>query len=229
MARDFEASSSQYLGASSDVTGASAAWSFACWAKLETASVSQCIMSLATSGSANHYFRLDVSATNVIRFRARDTGNSDALSSGTVTSGAWYHIGCKVTSTTSRHVFLDGAKTSNTTSRSPSGYNRTGVGRSSESSGTAYFDGIIALPTFWTTDLSDADFASLAAGAWPGSIESGSIVGPYQLSGASPEVPDTGSGDLVVTGAIYTTDEPPLVTFPGGTVFQYLGLLGVGS
>jgi hypothetical protein len=232
VSRDFEAGSSDYLETSTVFAGNTFCWAFACWIKCETLpGTAMTIMSVATSGSGDNYFKLDVTAGNQIRFRARTTGSSDAIPTGTLSTGVWYFVACRAISATDRAAWFGSTKGTNTTSRNPSGMNRISLGRSSESSGTTYFDGLIAYPTYWegatSADVpSDADMTAMAGGAWPGNYEASNITDLFLLDGSSPEVGSPGGNTFTVTGAVYSTDEP--FAAPGGGYVPRMGLLGVG-
>ena len=200
MARLCASASSQYLElASSLVTGAP--FSFACWVKPTTVGTAQTVFALATSGSANHLFRLDLAVNATLRFRARDTASSDALTTGTLAAGNWFFVGCRAASATDRSVFLGGEKVNSTTSRSPAGMTRTSLGRSAESAGTSYLNATVAYPALWSAGLTDADFAALARGTHPSRVRAGSLVDWWDLTGTSPEPGPHARSEWAVTGA----------------------------
>jgi hypothetical protein len=120
-----------------------------------------------------------MAAAGTLRFRARTTGSSDAITVGTLSPGAWSFTGCRANSATDRSVFLNTEKANNVTSRSPSGMNRTSIGRSAESAGTSYANGTIALAALWAAGLA----------CWP-------------LQGVAAPEPDwVGRSEMAVTGA----------------------------
>lgn len=192
--------SSQYLEVASALVSGPP-FSFGCWIRLTTVGSAMTVFALATSGSGNHHFKLDVSAANTIRFRARDTGSTDAITSGTVSASTWYFIGCRAVANNDRSVFLGTAKTNSTGTRNPTGMNRTSLGRSAESSGTAYMNGTIAYPGLWDVALSDSDFAQLARGTHPLRVRPDGLVEMWPLLGVSPEIGIVGRNELSVTGA----------------------------
>lgn len=225
MSRDFESSSSQYLEFTSAIKSATP-FTFACWIKPESVGTAGTIFSITTSASADNHFKLDVAATGAIRFRARTTASSDALTVGTVSAGTWYFVAARSTSATNRHVQLTTTRVQNTTSRVPSGMNRTSLGRSAESAGVSYFDGLIAYPTFWNTAISDANLDSLAGMSAPSTIDSANQISRWLLSGSSPEPDSVGSNSWTVTGAAYSTDEPFAIGALSSN--QNFTLLGIG-
>ena len=210
MARDFEVGTSDYVEKTSAIVSAYP-FSFGCWIKPESVAAGA-ILSIAVSGSTDNYWKLEISGSNVIRFRTRaSAANSDALTAATVSVGTWYYVGLTATSATSRAVFLGTDKGTNTTNKTPTGMDRTSIGRSAESTGNGYFDGIISQPCIWNVALSDADHALLAGGDHPLSVQNGSIVSYWPFNGGSPELDSVGSNNLTVGGsAVYTNTEAPV-------------------
>jgi hypothetical protein len=212
MSRDFESSgSNQWLSRASAIASAYP-FTFACWIKPESNTFGT-IFSVATSGSADNFHALQIAGSSAIRYRCRTTGNSDALSVATVASGTWYFVGMVAASATDRRVWLGTVRANQTASRTPSGFDSTTIGRLNSSTGSDYFDGLIAYPTFWSSALSDADMTSLAGGAPLDSIATGSLVFHLPLTGASPEGDTIGSNSFTVNGSpTYSTDEPPITS-----------------
>lgn len=188
--------------------------SMVCWFKPAALGITETLVALNTSGTGNHQFELVVDATNIVQAQARDTGASQAATTGSVNNGAWNFAGAVYTSSTSRNAYLNGEFTSNTTSRSPTGMNETRVGRSR--SGGAGFNqfanGLIAYVVIWDVALSQANLDSLyngGAGADPTTVQGANIVAIYDLTGnESPEVDDDGALDLTVTAATFSSDDP---------------------
>ena len=216
MSRDFELSTADYLELASDITGAPSEWSFAAWVKLESTGITQTIMSIAINASGNHFLKLDVSTSGNLRFRARSTaGPSDAIAAG-MTSGSWIFVGCRKRSGSSdRSCFLGTTKGDNTTSRAATGMNRTSIGRTADTNGPAYFDGLIAYPTWWNVALTDAEFATLAGGGWPGDTQTANVIDILRLTGSSPEVGDNSTSFTLSGSPTYSADEP--FAAPGGS------------
>jgi hypothetical protein len=200
MARQFASASSQYLEVASALVSA-APFSFGCWYKPTAVGAAQTVFAVATAGSADNHWKLDLAASGVVRFRARTTGSSDALTVGTLSAGAWHFVGCRAVSATERSVFLNSEKVNNTTSRAPAGMNRTALGRSPESAGTSYANGVIAYPALWSVGLSDADFAALARATHPSRVRPAALVEWWDLTGVSPEPGPHARNEPAVTGA----------------------------
>lgn len=213
MARAFVAASTQYLEIGSAILSA-APISFCCWFKPNSVGTAGTIFSITTSGSANNYFRTDISASGANRTRTRDGASvSDAITTTLMTAGTWYFVGSRWNSATDRAAFLNTDKATNTTSRTPTGVNRTAIGRSSESAGTSYLDGTVAFPALWNIGLSDADFAQLARGTHPLRVRPDGLLSYWPLKGlATPETDIVGKNELTVTGA--TKADNPRINLP---------------
>lgn len=219
--RDFDSSGSEYGEVSSAIVS-SPSWTFACWIKPASVGAGQTVFSIATSGSANHHYLLDVAAAGIIRFRARDTGSNDALTEGEVSFGAWNFVACRVDATNSRSCWLDSEKATTTGSRNPAGMDRTAIGRSSQGSGASYFTGRIAMPCVWGVALSDSEIAALAGGAHPSTVEGGSIVALWPFDGSDPEPDATGDYPLDMHGSTYVADDPPPIAESSATYEESL-------
>lgn len=217
MSLELVASSNQYAEIASALVGASPHTIF-CWGKTASTGGSKTLVAIATSGSANHLIQIDKAAADIIRYRFRDTGSSDALTGDAMSVGTWYAICGRSNSATARKVWLDSDSGTNTTSRTPSGMNRTSVGRSAESSGTDYWDGKIAYVTIWDVALSDTDVAALVAGAYPTTIDPTNIVAHYPFASGSLGVDVVNGNDLTVTGGVYSSDEPSIDPPPSSGV-----------
>ena len=222
----FVASSSQYAEIGSAIKSGTG-WTFACWVKRVSTTGTQGIFSIATASSGNNYYRLDVATADLVRFRARTTGSSDALTTGIVGNTNWRFICCRSTSITSRSVWLDTEKINSTTSRDPSGMTRTNLGCSGESSRTNFADMRIAVPCIWNVALSDADIDSLAAGAHPLAIQNADILSYWPLGSVATENDTVASNHWTFTGATYDSDEPSIDAAPSASYTANIPLVDI--
>lgn len=159
-----------------------------------TAAANGAIMGLFTSGSAfnRNSFRLAIDTSPaVIALSADSTATANATSTASASLNAWNHGAAVFASATSRAAYLNGGnKGTETTSRIPSGIDRTSIGVGDGSSASTPFQatGMIAYPAIWNIALSDADVAALAAGADPRLIHPEALVAFWPLVGVnSPE------------------------------------------
>lgn len=121
------------------------------------------------------------------------SGTVSAVTSTAISANTWFHACAVFTSATSRGAYLNGGgKGSNTTSRSPTGIDRTAIGVLFGSSVSQPFGpagtGDLAEVAVWNIALSDADVAALATGVSPLLIHPEALVGYWPLLGVnSPE------------------------------------------
>ncbi len=186
-AREFNGSN-QYLNIASShgVPITIAAWIYAdstasamAVGSVTSGSLTRCQLGLGTGGLPN--------ATTV------NTGGTSASAQGAsgISAGTWYHLVGTFTSSTDRKVFLDGVQqAANTTSITLGTVNRTTIGMRVASNAVGLFwDGRIAEFAVWNATLSDAEIASLAAGAKPIRVRPASLRVYVPLAGeASPEI-----------------------------------------
>jgi len=165
MARLFDDGATEYLEIESAVvTGPP--FAFACWFYTDDLSNYQTVISLANSGAYNEFYilRLEGSGNNVQVNIRSSASNQTVDTTTTYGSNAWHHALGIVASATDYRVFLDGGgKGTKTTSVSPSGINRTSVGRIGDNTPGWYTSGRIAEAAIW--DLSGWPGASDAARA----------------------------------------------------------------
>lgn len=180
------------------------------WAKFSAVDRQQILMAIETNGSINNYWAIGLNSTGHAFARTYTTGPAESVSAGTISDTTTYHHICGVfTSSSSRTVYLDNvAATPETSTRAPTGMNRTTIGLAGDSSLDLFAK--VAHPAMWPVALSAGDISTLYGGAVPSSVQTPN--GYWALtSNTSPE-PDSSSGanPLTVTGATYTADEPPL-------------------
>lgn len=101
--------------------------------------------------------------------------NLDSSNSGSALANLWNHGAGVWTSTTDRAVFLNGTKTTNTTSQAGPVSTNTFIGRRGTAS-DAGANTYIAWAAIWNAALTDAEIAALRAGARPERIRPQSLV-----------------------------------------------------
>ena len=170
MARDLERGSSEYLeGDQADATATPISMS----ALVQTESTGTgTAIGIVDKDVTNHRFLLLVGrgggSDSVSAFVDAGGGTSTEAVGGALTVGTPHHIGASFESATSRYSFLDGTKSSQDTGNvTPTGMDRTSIGRSGDSTPSAYFDGLVSEVGIWDVTLTDAEFAWLAKGASP--------------------------------------------------------------
>lgn len=213
MARAFASASSQYL---TNATAAIAALplTMACWARPSSATAARTALSLHTSGSANNRLNLRVTSAHVPEMITRDTSPNLVAAASAMTANVWGHIAGVWASTTSRTCYRNGvAGTTGTTSKTPSGWNTTDIGRLSTPTAD-YWDGDLAEAAMWSAALTTAEIAILAQGYSPLCVRPESLVAYWPLIGdASPERERVGRVEMTLTNAP-TAVAHPRVLFP---------------
>lgn len=207
MARLFNDASSQVLSTDSAAVTA-APLTMACWFNSDDITVLQVMMYIGDKDVNNlQFFYLaaaGATANDPVRFAA---ANGSAITNLHTTTGytanTWYHACGVANSATSRDVYINGGSTANnTTSRVPSGIDRTSIGAGNDSTPANYMSGMIAEAAIWNTNLTAAEVALLAKGVSPFFVRPASLVNYWPLIGRySPEIDIVGGTNLTVTGA----------------------------
>ena len=194
------------------------------------------------SGSADNFFRLDITAAGAIQARARTTAVSDATGAGTLSAGTVYQLGYLGTSATSRQAVQDGVlSTANTTSRAPAGMNRTTIGAVPDNSGT-FSDLTVYYAAEWDTTLTQADWDMLADRIHPLLVKPANLVSLWMPNGLSTEIDLVGRNELTPTNSPTKANNDAILYLPrgrwggaaspaavgGGTWAPGLTLMGVG-
>jgi hypothetical protein len=142
-------------------------------------------MSIADSGGDldYHYIALSGPGGGQVGFcGSRRGGTLDYGIAGSWTLNQWHHLGGVFASSTSRTGYLDGVGgTPNTTSITPTGLDKTGIGAIVRSTLANPFSGDIAEVAVWNIDLTDDEMAALAAGFCPLLIRPGNLVAYWPL------------------------------------------------
>lgn len=141
---------------------------FACWFKPSALTGTGVLIGIFATNDDGHYliFR-GATGGDPLGAASNDAGvASGEASTGTssISAGTWYHGAAVYTSATSRAVFLNGVKFTNSTSVTPSGFGKTSIGVFAGASDIAFFAGDLAEVAIWNVALSDDEMTALAAG-----------------------------------------------------------------
>lgn len=205
MARDFDGSADKLDRTSAVISGQPL--TMACWFNSDTITVSQTLMGVSTAGTANNRFTLQASGATTgdpVRFIAKVTaGASRAATSTGYSAGTWHHACGVAVSINDRRVFIDGgSKNTQTSTRDPSGMDRTSIGVGVHASDVNFMDGRIAEAAIWNIALSDAEVALLAQFVSPLLIRPDALVAYWPIIGRfAPEIDRWGGFDMTVTSA----------------------------
>lgn len=153
---------------------------FACWFRPSNITSTGVLMGVFATSDDGHYLMFrGATGGDPLGASSNDQGvaNGEA-STGTsgIAAGTWYHGAAVYTSTSSRAVFLNAAKFTNTTNVTPTGFTKTGLGVFTGSSDSTFFAGEIAEAAIWNVALTDAEVASLARGVSPLRVRPSALV-----------------------------------------------------
>jgi hypothetical protein len=179
---------SQYLSLTSALASG-APLTMACWFKSTSSTLNQALTTLNRQGS-NDSLGLAVNgsvAGDPVQVYAGDPSFTTFGTAVGYVVNQWHHACGVFAAATDRRVFYDGGnKSTNAVSRNPASLGRTVIGafwnNASAASIVSLFVGRMAHVGFWSVALSDAEVATLAAGALPSSIQSGSLVAYLPLT-----------------------------------------------
>lgn len=214
MARSFVAASSQYLEHAAGVLSAFPI-TVCAWANPTTLPEGATLFSLGNSANDTPLWSLRILGSS-INLLARNTGQV-SFNGGAVSSGQWSHFAAKSTAADAHAVYINAAKTTNSTSiTSFPSVNLSGIGRLSRQSPTGYFNGGLAEVSVWAADLGDDEITILSQGYSPRLVRPESLAAYWSLIGRyAPEIDPVGGFGMTVTGA--TAAAHPRVIYPRRT------------
>ena len=213
MARDFEASSTEFLEIGSRLVGDEPI-SMAVWGKPESVGTFAWIMAEGNTAAVDDIQGISLDSGGTISAITQANGESLQFvsSTGTVSNGVWFHALAVFPSVSSHIIYLDGVKDGpDSSDRNPT-INVTTVGGLNENgSHASSFDGLLAEAAIWNVGLSDDDALVLAAGYSPAFVRPDALAAYWQLIGRnSPETDLFGGNDLTVTGTV-VADHPRII------------------
>ncbi len=183
-----------------------------CWMKPASSSTNYHVMGTGDFGGAAMLGILASGAdTGKVRAFSRDDGGGSVYPESTTSiSTAWTPVMVVFTSSTSRTVYYGaGAAVTDTNANAPtlSGFDRFVVGLSSLADNT-FFSGDIAHPAVWTSALTQGNFDSLAAGAVPNTIASGSLWDYWSFNAAGASATGVNGNVLTFTSLSVAATDP---------------------
>ena len=214
--RLFNDASSHYLEAASTPITATP-FTFSAMFNSDDGTLTQAMVYMGDAGTVDNFFELAADGTlagDPVRFRARTTGNGDAVTSTGYTTGTWHHAAGVSASATSRTAYIDGGSSGTSgSSRIPTGVDTLAIGRRSATTGVNYFSGNIAEVAIWDVALAAAQVGMFAIPISPLIVNLGSLVFYCPIIGNfSPEIDVAASRNMTVTGA--TVAAHPRIFYP---------------
>lgn len=209
MARSNNATEGNYLSNGAAAITA-APCTLAAWFNPVNVTEDHILISCSQIGAASNWFFLAANGSTAGDPVAASTNSSGsealALSSTSFVANSWQH-GCAVfTSATSRTAYLNGGGAGNdTTNLTPSGINRTYVGRLTGPDGSLYgsMNGAMAEAAIWSAALTAAEVLQLSKGLSPLLIRPASLVCYWPIYGRQSPEPDWADGlPLTINGTM---------------------------
>jgi hypothetical protein len=155
----------------------------ACWFRVANAAVSQTLLQVVNNGAPDNYHALAIDGgSSAVAAASKDGGSFFGVSTrGTVVANTWSHAAGVWTSGASRTAYLDGvAGTTDTTSGSPSGVDRTNIAGNNPT--YTWLDGDLAEVAVWSVALTARELAALAKGFTPPQIRPSALIAYWPLS-----------------------------------------------
>lgn len=231
MSRVFNANLSNYMSAGSALVTAYP-FTIAGWFKTGDIATAQTIWSAADAASDDEDWFLGMHSDATITSRVKAGGGGfSSFTAGTVSANTWVHVAGVFASASSRTPYLNGtAGTTETTAVTPSNLDNFIFGQLRRLNPAQPVDGKLGYWGLWNNALSGANITSLAGGALPSAVSSGTLVSWWRMLGtASPETDHQSSNDLTITGTVTgDTGDNPISEGGGGSDHNSLTLLGVG-
>jgi len=220
MARLFSASGTTKLANTAGAPATAMPITFSCWvyptAFDDPIGAGSLISLLDTDGSLDA-FNMRIENNGSLRALTTSSGTDGQFAesgAGTVVLNSWQHCACTFVSTTSRAVFLNGAKFTNAVSATaPSGVNDVALGAMYNiSPDKLFFTGRMAEAAIWNVALSDDEIISLSRKFSPALVRPTALAAYWPLMGAvSPEPDLKGGYPLTITGSVPKADHVPII------------------
>ena len=167
------------------------------------------------AGNRQGFYLAQDSTGRLQTFTADGSGSNNSRTTDTFSTSTWHHVCGRWASSTSRISYMDGSPaTENTTSRTPSGIDRTFVGIRDNAGGpnTNAFNGYLAEFGVWDVALSADEISVLATGYSPLLVRPESLVAYFPLIGRnSPEIDLAGAYGLTISGSLSAQPHPRII------------------
>lgn len=209
MARSNNATAGNYLSNGAAAVTA-APCTMAAWFNPVNVTEDHILISCSQIGAASNWFFLAANGFTAGDPVAASTNSSGsealALTTTSFVANTWQHACGVFTSATSRAAYLNGGGVgTNATNLTPTGINRTYVGRLSGPDGSLYgsLNAAVAEAAIWSAALSADEVLQLSKGLSPLLIRPASLVCYWPIYGRISPEPDYGDGfPLTITGTM---------------------------
>lgn len=229
MARLFDDAQNEYFEYAGAVVSA-APFTVAVWARPDSNANNHTVFCIGNSAiSDNHYllYLRDAPDDDLRVITFNDVIQGAANTTNTYTVNNWHHcILIEATVGDRRTVILDGDFANKGTDFNnvlSLTLNRTTIGARVEERYDLFASGRIAWPAVWSAVLTDAELASLAAGAYPPTIRPASLVSFWPLGGFDTNETDGGTARDIWGGfdltAFSNATGPGIADHPGGLIY----------
>ena len=181
--------------------------SITCWVKLY-GSVSSQVVSVGTVGSANNYYFIGLSGTNLVQAGERDAATtSTAQTASAPSNGVWHNLTAVFAAHNDRRIYFDGANKATSAVARTCGAT-TGIALMGDPVPTG--DGWpldLAHVALWNIALSDADATQLYA-IGPAAVQAANLVEYWPLYGNKNPEPSTQTANSLTVAAQYSPADP---------------------
>ena len=227
MAREFTASSSEYLAVSSTPV---TAWpiTFGCWWRPANTSTQSEYFYLGNIGSGGNWLALG-SRSDGADFRARyriapPGGGNYYAWGGILAANTWYHTVARITASNDHDIFTDGSKVDGSIDQAVPTLAGIGFGSLRDNTPSNYSDGAVAEAFIYDVALTDVEISALAAGYSP------LFIRPQSLQAYWPLIRDEdqdrlGGYDLTAYNTPTILEHPPVI-YPS---MPYIGFGAAGA
>lgn len=222
MAREFTASSSEYLEVSSSPV---TAWpiTFGCWWRPANTTTQSEFFSLQNSGGQAVGLALG-SRSDGSDFRARYRRQNNYVWGDVITANTWHHVVARITVDDDHDIFTNGNKTDGSIDEPVPSITNVAFGALRDSSPSNYSDGAVAEAFIYDVALTDAEIAALAAGYSPLFIRPASLQAYWPLI-RDEDQDRRGGYDLTAYNTPTILEHPPVI-YPS---MPYIGFGAAGS
>jgi hypothetical protein len=215
MARSFNGTSDTMQNTTNPL--ASGAFTYALWCFLNGTTGTRIFGSGNITFGIIQYFSFNADGnTNLFAFAPARGINPQAVANATSSTGSWFHLAATYVTTPLTTLYVNGvAQTTTSATAADFSGDRMTIGSNPPLNG-AWFNGLSADATIWTTNLSATEVAALANGVRPNAIRPSSLVRWWALDGRQSPEPDLSGNaqNMTLTGTSLGFGPPYMMFSP---------------